>query len=522
MNCPFAGATRRPIQSLMKIRFTQNSLWNQTRQLFLPVLIALIFFAFTFSYFPFREKLQFDTDEGLNLMRSMLVALGYPLYSEVSSDQPPLFNYLLALLFRVGGPDVYRARLLVLLFSTLLVWAGAQFLQLTSGKLAAILFLPLMLMVPRYLNLSVAVMIGVPSIALAVVSMLFAAVWHQKRNNIWLILSALLLVLSVLVKLFTGFVAPILMAGITISELLTRNKNLSWRILRPALIWSVSFAGFGTLLGLSMVGFQNAWLIIFPPLSAPSQDVFQSGHFSINLHLQPALPLLLLGLLGTGILLHRRKWLMLYPLAWATLAYAMLSFYSPVFYHHQLLITVPMAMLAAAGVGEGVSWLIALRHGTDLIRLQTGLGLVALAGFIWVSATYGRVLDKDLLNSPSLGGSELQATAGKLRILNLMNDYVDQTHWIVTDVPMFAFRVARPVPPALATFSSKRLATGSLTEEAILKAMHEYQPEQVLMARFEIPALEAYLQENYTLMLSPEFYRLFLRNDLVPANQPGG
>ena len=76
-------------------------------------------------------------------MRSMLVTLGHPLYREVSSDQPPLLTHLLALLFRVVGFEVNPARLLVLLFSTLLVWSGTQFLQLTWGKLAAILFLPL-------------------------------------------------------------------------------------------------------------------------------------------------------------------------------------------------------------------------------------------------------------------------------------------------------------------------------------------------------------------------------------------
>jgi len=86
-------------------------------------------------------------------------------------------------------------------------------------------------------------------------------------------------------------------------------------------------------------------------------------------------------------------------------------------------------------------------------------------------------------------------------------------------MPMYAFRVHRPVPPSLATFSSKRLATGSLTSEDILTAMREYRPEQVLMARFEIPALEAYLQENYTLILSVEFFRLFIRNDLKPATK---
>jgi hypothetical protein len=34
------------------------------------------------------------------------------------------------------------------------------------------------------------------------------------------------------------------------------------------------------------------------------------------------------------------------------------------------------------------------------------------------------------------------------------------------------------------------------------------------MARFEIPALETYLDEHYKLILSVEFFRLFLRNDL--------
>jgi hypothetical protein len=100
-----------------------------------------------------------------------------------------------------------------------------------------------------------------------------------------------------------------------------------------------------------------------------------------------------------------------------------------------------------------------------------------------------------------------------------MNEYIDKTNWIMTDMPMYAFRVHRPVPPSVATFSSKRLATGSLTEEDILTAMREYRPEQVLMARFEIPTLEAYLQENYTLILSVEFFRLFIRNDLNTASK---
>ena len=50
----------------------------------------------------------------------------------------------------------------------------------------------------------------------------------------------------------------------------------------------------------------------------------------------------------------------------------------------------------------------------------------------------------------------------------------------------------------------------------ILKAMNEYHPEQVLMARFEIPTLETYLKDHYTLISSEEFFRLFIRDDLAP------
>lgn len=483
--------------------------------LLLPIVIALTFLAFTFSYYPFREKIQFDSDEGLNLMRSMLVVLGHPLYREVSSDQPPLFTQLLGLVLRIAGFEVNPARFFVLLFSTLLVWSGAQFLQLTWGKLAAILFLPLVIIVPQFFRLSTSVMIGVPSIALAAVAMVFVTLWHQKQRSLWLVLSGFALALSVLIKLFTGFLAPIFLVGITIAKYLERREEgFSLKILQPALIWSISFGGLAILLGLALVGPQNLWSIIFPHLTAPTTESFQSESFTMNAHLRTAVPLLLLGIFGALVSIYKRNWLMLYPLVWAGLAYILFSFYSPVFYHHQLLITIPITMIAAAIVGDGMLTLLHLRRSADLIRLQTILGIGALVGFVLVSANYLPRLDKELMNSPRLSDFSLRATAGKLRVLRTMNEYIDQTNWIMTDMPMYAFRVRRPVPPSLATFSSKRLATGSLTEEDILTAMREYHPEQVLMARFEIPALEAYLEENYTLVLSVEFFRLFIRNDL--------
>lgn len=504
----------------MENQSTKKSRWLQTRSFLLPVLIALLFFAFTFSYYPFREKLQYDTDEGLNLMRSMLVEMGHPLYSEVSSDQPPLFNQILALAFRVTGFEVNVARAIVLLFSTLLVWACAQFLQLTWGKLAAILFLPLIILTPRYLNLSVAVMIGIPSIALAAVSMVLVVFWHKSRINLWLVLSGLFLALSVLIKLFTGFLVPIFLIGITAAVYLERpDRKFSWRIFKPALIWSVSFAGLSALLALILVGPRNLWLITYPHVMAPMQESFSSAEFTINYQIQLAIPLVMLGFTGVVFAFYKRNWLGLYPFAWALVAYIMLNFYSPVWSHHQMLVTVPMAMMAAAGVSEGIHSLARIRSNSDLVRWRSLLGAGILAGFLFISIHYAPALNQELMNRPRLSGFQLRATPGKLKILSAMHDHIDQTHWIMTDLPIYAFRVGRPVPPSLATFSWKRLSTGSLTQDDILTAMRKYQPEQVMIGRFDMPIIEDYIQKNYTEILSVEFLRLYLRNDLVSSTQ---
>jgi hypothetical protein len=271
------------------------------------------------------------------------------------------------------------------------------------------------------------------------------------------------------------------------------------------------------LLGLILVGPQNVWLIIFPHLTAPATVELQGPGYTINAHLQAAIPLLILGMFGVLASIYRRNWLTLYPLAWAGVAYILFSFYSPVFYHHQLLITIPAVMMAAAAIADGIDSLIRWKQPSDLIHFQTLFGLIALIGFGWVALHYAPVLDRELMNKPRITGFNLKATPGKLKVLRTMDKYTDQTNWIVTDMPMYAFRVQRPVPPILATFSSKRLATGSLTEEEILNAMKEYHPEQVLMARFVIPPLEEYLQKNYTLVLSEEYFRLFIRNDLKPV-----
>lgn len=56
-------------------------------------------------------------DEGVNALKARLFLEGYSLYSEVWTDQPPLFTLLIAATFTLFGQSVFVARALVLVLS---------------------------------------------------------------------------------------------------------------------------------------------------------------------------------------------------------------------------------------------------------------------------------------------------------------------------------------------------------------------------------------------------------------------
>ena len=86
---------------------------------------------------------------------------------------------------------------------------------------------------------------------------------------------------------------------------------------------------------------------------------------------------------------------------------------------------------------------------------------------------------------------------------------------MVTDAPMYAFRAGLATPPNLAVISAKRMASGDLTEDEIIETVSQYQPEQILLTRFDFPKLRAYLDEDYYVNLEREDgTTLYLRKDL--------
>jgi len=474
------------------------------------------YLAIMLRYFPHWNAFWIYSDEGFNVMKGLLVGRGYPLYSQIWSDQPPLFTYLLALLYRWNGESIFASRLLVLLFSCLLIWGFVQYLRLAWGNAAALAGAILVILLPHFPTLSAAALIGQPSLAMAMVSMLVLTGWHTRHKRFFLVLSAISLGISLLFKLYTAFLAPIFVIGLVATEYLPVSKqNSTWHRLQPALIWSITFLVFTVLAGVIAVGPGNIPQLILPHFAASQADLSRETQiYPITFYLRDSWSILLLAVVGIGYVLQQRRWLMCYPIAWMACAALILLNMRPVWFHHQMLITLPTALLAGGAVAETLNLVSRAIHSPSALgKAWVGLASGLIAMLLVLATRPAQAISQ--FETPGSAANEQRAPFED-RVMRKINQYAEKTNWMVTDLPMFAFRAGIPVPPNLAVISGKRFASGALTEETIIETVREYSPEQVLIGRFELPRLEQSLFENYALVLEREQeLKLYIRKDLL-------
>lgn len=468
-------------------------------------------------FFPTRGKFELFTDEGVNLIKALLVERGHPLYDEIWSDQPPLLTQMLAVSIRVFGEEVGVARGTVFLLSVGLVGAAFAFMALWR-KTYAYAAVGLILLTPGFLSLSLAVLVGLPSIAFGMGALLCLGMWHRGHRLPWLVASAFLLSLAGLTKLMIGFLAPIFGVGLLFDAWGRFRVSRQWRdLLWAPGVWGTVFVGFLLVGVATLVGFENLDQLLGDHLSATASAFYAADP---SLHLAYYLPefwaFLVLAAVGSGFAIQQRQWLMLYLTAWMGAAFYLIGNHLPVWFHHVPYIAIPAAMLGGVALVESVQWGRAnlSREGlkkSGWLRAAAVIGVVCLAG---------QLIQTNPLHPlrwpPSLTSSGLDVGTKVERVLATMIDYRAETHWLFTDAPMFAFRARLPVPPELAVITDKRLRTGYLTDAEILATVERYQPEQVLLGRFTLPGLSEYLEANYQLVARKEDeLKLYIRNDVL-------
>lgn len=464
-------------------------------------LMPLLFVALLLSMVPIGLPFEFDTDEGINLMKALLYSKGFSLYTQIWSDQPPLLTVALHHWFVLFGQTILAGRLLVLLFSMLLVWSFYQVLRQLTGSIPAFIGSLLLIFSNKFLQLSASVMIGMPSLALAMTSIYAAVLYKQTKRRYFIPLSGLFLALSLQTKLFTILLIPLIAVyvidfqvlrfrGVTFKSLLRSPRSLI-RVPKAALrsqlavvgAWLLSLGLIYVALGLIFhsINYEQLLQAHLGRTVAESFDK-QSPLRSLNWLLRKDWDLVLLSGLGVVIVLIKRYWSGLFPLAWLAIALPLLLNHQPIWYHHFHLLSIPLAWLAAYAAMPIVDY---VRHQQWRSRLGAGRWKqIALPVLGVLLLLYSGNSLEEKVRDIARNVQGLQPHYHNPEVVQLLSQAKASLDWIVTDRPIYAFQVGVPVPPELAVFSEKRFSSGSLTYDALLSAMVHYQPDRIIWSRF--------------------------------------
>jgi len=474
----------------------KTQVMKSKQQLLLVLLPPLVFLACMLLFFPFRFRFEFDFDEGINLIKAMMTLDGFRLYSDVWSDLPPIFNAILTFWFRVVGMNVNAGRVLVLGFSTLLLASVMDYLNKFWGIVHAIFGAILIVTLPFYTTLSVSVMIGLPSLTFAMMAFVGMTRWHEGQQLFWLVFSATFLGLSVMTKLWTIIIAPLFIAGIFLQIKNHTSRRIGVQAgAKPLFIWSLAFILVVSVILLVLVRPDYISQLVDVHLAAGKSEAMQSfaARNSINLYLKDSLPLFVLAFPGSFLALRKKTWNVLYLILWVFIGYLFLHLIVPNWHHHQLLVTIPAAIIASIALGESCVGLTGRNRGSKLVTKEIMVGILVLFAFL-VYQRFPPFLRGFRLNLPNLSGIYEDSDQPDYEIIAIIRNYAAKTHYIFADRPMYAFRTGIPVHPYLAVITEKRYATGEPTQEEITSILEDIKPEQIIISRFDFPAVNEYME----------------------------
>lgn len=475
---------------------------------FASLLIPLLFLAFMFWQDPFSEMSDFDHDEGINLIKASLYSQHYILYGEIWSDQPPFFTVLLAWWFSVVGTSVAAARILVALFSVLLLWSFYLAVRNSVTAFAAVGATLLLAVSQYYIRLSGSVMIGLPALALATLSV---ALLVRRKERLWpLLLSAFVMALALETKLLVVLLAP----AIGLSLLMTKapaavTYPFTQRLLCPMLWGAVVAAAF---LALSLYfGALNFDMLINTHLGAQQREqvFFARGNlrFLARFLLQHAVyvPLAFLGVLYA---FRQRKPDLILPVVWFGTVFTVFMVHWPLWYHYTVLLTLPLAWLCAFGIDAWLTRLVGLAGRPRGVQIRQRALLVSAALLLCLLFyAYPSPLPRRLAEQAQLS----RPIYLRQMVRQLQADTRANRAFIFTDRPFYAFQAGLPVTPQTGVMSRKRMETGARVEADVLKTLTTYQPEYIILQRFTdkySPAVMAEIAKAYELVLEvpPGYY----------------
>jgi 4-amino-4-deoxy-L-arabinose transferase-like glycosyltransferase len=496
--------------------------------------LPLGFFAWLLTTVSRFQAVGHDADEGVNLMKALLVTKGFRLYRAIWSDQPPIFTYVLALQFKLFGGTTESGRTLVIALAALLLWSLYQAVRQLHGVAAAIAAVTFVVASHRFIELSSAVMIGLPAIALGMVAVWMAVQSRRAASfrcgRIWLVASALFMGLSVQTKFFTLTLIPGVLALIIISirqDKLPLNFTATGSRAKKLASAGIWLAAIAVVIGMiALLTSENWQQLLTPHLREEGLVKSRFGFADLFLDAIDGGPYLVpLALLGVGVNVYRRRRGWVVPATWLATAGIVLMVHQPLRTHYVPLIGIPICWMAALGV-EATVWgagecLRGLKPTESEDKSGSGkriaaqaVILVAMAGafapILWQCVS--RIeYEKSQLAEASDSSAEDQRA-----IVEHLKSYQDRTRWIFSDLLIYPFAARLAAPPELAIITEKRIATGFLSDQYLVEQLTRYRPEQILIGRFSYGTdVMDYITKNYRVVWqAPAGPTQYLRKDI--------
>ncbi len=176
-----------------------------------------------------RSAAEIGGDEGFEFIKSLSLANGYVMYTEMWNDQPPLFAWLLSKIISVFGPSVLFLRLVTLSFAALLCVILWRLASRVSGSVAGLVAVFIFISSPETLKLSSSAMVELPSFCLGLISAYTVIVGCQQRSITLIIYGGCLIGIAAMVKLTALLFCPAIFLEIAIS---TSSLGQVWSGLR--------------------------------------------------------------------------------------------------------------------------------------------------------------------------------------------------------------------------------------------------------------------------------------------------
>ena len=478
------------------------------------LLAAAVYFVLMSTFYPFRDVFEFDPDEGNRLLIARTLQQGHHLYSEIWDDQPPLFSHVTMWWCRLVGWEVNNVRILILLFGAAAIFAAYDSARLLWGHAAALAATALLPCTMYFMRLSVSAMVGLPAIALALLCVWALLRWAMSGRLGWLLAAGALMGLSLMTKLFTGFLLPVFGLWVLMAAWQQRHRNApAWKVLVPPALWSLAVIAVAGTIALLSVGPASFCHLYDAHVQVPRPEhPLKSGLHGVLWMIHFDWEAAFLAFLGTVQMVVTRRWRLALVAGWCLVGLIALILHSPRWYHHHLLLSIPGCVIAGVAVAEifARGWK-PQRGWAYPARVVLRLTAAALIFCLVVALIQGKKREPA---RPSEKRRDHDWFA-----LKVMNAFADKTQMVVTDRPMYAFRGGFTVPPNFCQTSRKRSLTGNLTVGEFIETVREHRPEQIVLVRLLYPEARAILEaanDKYVLVYHRRATtRIYIREDIA-------